>query len=87
MAIENVCYIDEFTHKQYDKEEMRASMIIGIYLIFMVCNKIVRTCTRILKMLLKKGKKNKIKRQKKELLLQQAEQSTPSTTDEDKVIE
>lgn len=49
------------------KTQMRESSIVTIFLIFMCCNRFVRASTRVLKKLMKKGKKNKIKAQKKAL--------------------
>ena len=45
---------------------MKNSVIVGIFLIFMCSNRFVRASTRVMKMLMKKGKKNKIKLAKKQ---------------------
>lgn len=60
----------------------RSSMVVGVFLIFMCCNRFVRACCRVLKMLLKKGKKNKIKQLKK-LAKKEAQCENASTTAEE----
>lgn len=42
-------------------QAMRNSQVVIVFLIFMCCNRFVRASTRVLKKLMKKGKKNKIK--------------------------
>jgi hypothetical protein len=44
---------------------MKNSHLVLVFLIFMCCNRFVRASLRVLKMLMKKGKKNKIKQEKK----------------------
>lgn len=64
------------------KQTLRESRLVLIFMIFLVCNRFIRASVRVLKRLMKKGKKNKIKAKEK-LLKQQLKAA--STTDDDKV--
>ena len=49
----------------FDHKLLRDSSMVVVFLIFMCCSKFSRASIRVLKLMMKKGKKNKIKQQKK----------------------
>jgi len=61
---------------------LRESTLVLVFMIFFVCNRFIRASIRVLKRLMKKGKKNKIKAKEKALKASKA--SVASTTDDDK---
>ena len=67
---------------KFSVAKLRESLLVLIFMIFFVCNRFIRASTRVLKKLMKKGKKNKIKA--KEKANKAAPVSIASTTDDDK---